>query len=177
MRPAQLQPGPNGRPHLATWEDLQAIPDDDNRYEILDGEVVMTPSPLVVHQDILRRLAKLVGNHIDDHDLGTYWFAPLGVRLGEHDIPEPDFLFVKKESLASRVHREAIHGPPELVVEILSEGTFRRDLLRKRRIYARYGVPEYWILDPDDRTVTVLTLEGASYRDSEPVEGLAAISS
>lgn len=177
MRQPQTQPRVARQPHLATWEDLQATPDDGNCYEVLDGELVMTPSPIVLHQTTARRIVKFVGGYIDDHGLGEYWFAPLGVRLGEHDIPEPDFLFVAKEHLAERVRREAIHGPPDLVVEILSESSFRRDLLKKRRIYARSGIPEYWIVDPEDRSVTVLSLDGDSYRDSDAVRGATVIPS
>ncbi len=156
---------------LATWSDLQRTPDDGNMYEVLDGELVMTPAPYLVHQDVSRQITKLVGRHIDDNDLGTYWYAPTAVRLSKHDVPEPDFLFVRKDRLGECRSREAIHGPPDLVVEILSESTFRKDLLRKRRIYERYGVLEYWIVDPAKETVTVLTLEELAYRDSKPVRG------
>jgi Uma2 family endonuclease len=146
------------------YDDLDAIAQErpGDRHEIIDGELVVTPSPAPKHQIITTNLILRLGQHIETHGLGTLLPAPTDIQLTPDNVLIPDLCFVAK-GRAHIVGPNAIDAPPDLVVEILSPGTRRRDLAVKRDLYARFGVQEYWIVDPDTRTVTVLALVGASY--------------
>ncbi len=128
---------------------------DDERYELLNGELVMTPAPLLYHQYVLGKLYAKMAAFVDERDLGDVYFAPTDVVLSDTDVVQPDLLFVSKR----RKHiltRENVQGAPDLVVEILSPATAERDRTLKLDLYARHGVHEYWIVDPDARTIMVL---------------------
>jgi Uma2 family endonuclease len=147
--------------YLVTYEDWLALP-DDHRYELIDGELFMSPSPNIGHQRVLRDLAFILVNHLRQSGRGELLFAPTGVRLDERSVLEPDLLVVLRDH-ASRVATQVIDGPPDLVVEILSPGTARRDLGIKREKYRSTAVPEYWIVDPINARVEVLVLENDDY--------------
>lgn len=142
---------PAGRIVL-TYEDYCSLPDDGLRYEILDGELEMSPSPLIDHQRISINLAVLLREHVQAEGLGEVLTAPVDVMLADTTIVVPDLVFVSRDR-AGLVTRRAVEGPPELLVEILSPGSARRDRHTKAALYARLGVPFYWILDPDARTL------------------------
>ncbi len=146
-----------------TYEDYRHIPDDE-RYELLDGELVMSPSPKEIHQRIDMDLGRLIGNFVAENHLGRVYSAPFDVVLSEVDVVQPDLLFVSSER-ANIITPDNVRGAPDLVVEILSPSTAERDRTRKRALYARYGVPEYWLVDPDARTVTVLRLDDGAFAE------------
>jgi Uma2 family endonuclease len=146
---------------LLTYEDFLALPDDGVRREIVDGEVLVTPSPNVRHQDLAGYIYVAFVNHIRTHGGGRVFIAPLDVRLSEHDIVEPDVLFVADDRTGI-IQRNYLLGTPTLAVEVVSNP--RTDRVRKRALYARVGVPTYWIVDPDADRVEVYTLEGKAYR-------------
>jgi Uma2 family endonuclease len=143
-----------------THADLLAMPDDGKRREIIDGELYVTPSPVNYHQKILFNLTLAFGKFLENHPLGELRFAPLDVILSEHDVLEPDLLFVLNEH--QDFLRDWVRGAPDLVVEILSPSTEARDRGIKLKAYARYGVGEYWIVDPNAQVIEVyrLTAEG-----------------
>jgi len=145
-----------------THADLLAMPDDGKRREIIDGELYVTPSPLNRHQLILFNLTMAFGKFLETHPLGQLRFAPLDVILSEHDVVEPDLLFVLNE------HREFlqdwVRGAPDLVVEILSPSTEVRDRGLKLKAYARYGVGEYWIVDPAAEAVEIYRLAAQGFQ-------------
>jgi Uma2 family endonuclease len=143
--------------HRLTYEDLLDTPEDRNRYEIVDGRMVVTPAPIPLHEQLTIRLTLHVGPFVVSQHLGQVFTAPVDVRLSPHDIVEPDFLFIRQHRLGI-VGPTLIDGAPDLVVEILSPSTRERDLNQKAALYAAAGVPEYWIVDPEARTVTVLVL-------------------
>ena len=145
-----------------TARDLWRMPDDDKRYEIIEGEVVVTPSPFVNHQQALANLNDILRRHVMRHDLGIVLFAPLGVVLEKISAVEPDLLFVSKARRAI-IKAEGIFGAPDLVVEILSPSTASRDRGRKRDLYARTGVAHYWYVDLRKGSLTALRLDGARY--------------
>ena len=144
-----------------SYEDLVLLPEDGQVHELLDGVLVVTPSPAPSHQRIVMRLARQLGDHCERTQSGEVFSAPLDVILGPHDVLEPDLLVVTDASL---VTARAIEGPPALVVEVLSPSTASRDCIAKARRYAAGKVPHYWIVDGDRRRVQCLRLEGASYR-------------
>jgi Uma2 family endonuclease len=143
-----------------TYEDYLDFPDDGKRYEIIDGEVYVTPAPLVRHQDIVLFVARKIADHLDRHGGGRVFVAPLDVVLSPTDVVEPDVLFVA-EADGHRITRPNLQGPPTLAVEVLSDP--RHDRVRKRRLYAGFGVPEYWIVDPEGERVEVYRLAGHEY--------------
>ena len=147
-------------------EDLFATPDDGNRYEVLDGALVMTPPPGTRHQDAVLELAVLVRQAARARGLRTF-VAPVAWRIGPGQVPEPDLLVVAPEAVTER----AVTAPPVLVVEVLSPSNRGRDLSEKRRIYAGGGAAWYWIVDPAVPSVTVLRLVDGAYVEHARVEG------
>ncbi len=143
------------------YNDYLLLP-EDKRYEILDGELFLIPAPFIRHQRISMRLEIALSLHVASRNLGEILHAPCDVILSNEDILQPDVLFVRKEH--SGIIGEAnITGAPDLVIEILSEGTRRKDMELKRKTYARFGVQEYWIVDPDAETVEILTWTESGY--------------
>ena len=140
------------QPRLLTYEDYAALPDDGRRYQVLDGELDVTPAPTTLHQKVSMRLSHLLFEHAEAGDLGLVLAAPVDVVLGRHVIVQPDLVYVSKPRL-SIVTPKFILGAPDLAIEILSPGTKRKDRRKKSRIYARESVPWYWIADPDERTI------------------------
>ena len=141
-----------------TYHDYKSIPETDpRRFELLDGELVMAPVPSVWHQNIAGNLYAYLRQVVRKHNLGRVFFAPIDVVLSETDVVQPDLLFVARGH-EDRIREEGIFGAPDLVVEILSPATESRDRGYKRTLYARHGVREYWIVDPQARRVEVYTL-------------------
>lgn len=141
-----------------TYDDFLLFPDDGNRHELIDGVHYVTPSPDVRHQAIVVRLVLAIGNHLQSHPhLGRVFVAPLDVVLSNHDIVEPDVLFVATEQAAILTEKN-VQGPPALVIEVLSPSTRKRDAQAKRRLFERSGVREYWLVDPELDTVQVLRM-------------------
>ena len=128
---------------------------DDERYELLDGELVMPPAPLLHHQYVQIKLSGKMDAFVEKHNLGVVYPSPADVVLSDTDIVQPDILFVSKER-SHILTRENVRGAPDLVVEILSPATAERDRTVKLDLYAQHGVKEYWIVDPDAKTITVL---------------------
>ena len=132
-----------------TYDDLQYFPDDGLRHEIIDGEHYMTAAPNLRHQDILGRLHLAIGVFLEAHpDLGRVFLAPCDVVFSFHDVVEPDLVFVAADQLDILTDKN-VQGTPALVVEILSPSTRKRDEQIKRRLYARFGVREYWVVDSE----------------------------
>ncbi len=142
-----------------TYADYLKTPDDE-RCELLNGELVMSPSPKEIHQYILGNLYLKLGAFVRERGLGKIYFAPFDVVLSDTDVVQPDLLFVSDDRIGI-VTPDNVQGAPDLVVEILSPATAERDRTVKLAMYARHGVQEYWMVDPDARTITVL-LRGES---------------
>jgi len=141
------------RPKL-TYEDFLGFPEDGKRHELIDGEHYMTPAPFIRHQAIVAALTHWMRAHVVDEGLGLVLPAPVDVVLSEHDVVEPDLVFISRER-RDRITEANIQGAPDLVVEVLSESTRRRDEITKRHLYERHGVREYWLIDPELETVKV----------------------
>jgi Uma2 family endonuclease len=146
-----------------TYHDYLLIPEDGKRYEILDGELYMTPAPVTRHQIIVGRLHYLLMSYLEAHPIGSVLVAPCDVVLSDTDVVQPDLLFVHKNGVA-RITEKNVQGPPDVVIEILSPGTAARDRELKRKRYEHFGVREYWLVDPDGTTMEILTLDGGQYR-------------
>lgn len=124
----------------------------DNNYEILNGTPNAIPVPGIKHQRISIKLTAILFQRLENRDLGTVMSAPCNVMLSPWDIVRPDVLFIRKNRKGI-IGERIILGPPDLVVEILSDDTWEQDMKAKRNIYADSGVQEYWIVDPEAETV------------------------
>lgn len=143
-----------------TRHEYGLIPDGAPRQELIEGDLVMAPSPSSFHQDILLNLALIIKGWLKAQPLGKVYVAPLDTYLSEINVFQPDLLFIRKENLGI-VEEHGIEGAPDLVVEILSKSRAKFDLGPKRSTYARCGVEELWIIDPDKRTLAVYRLADA----------------
>lgn len=145
-----------------TYKDYETFPDDGQRHELIDGEHVVTPAPELGHQQVLRRLFLAVNAALEAGPGGELIFAPMDVILSDHDVLQPDLLWVSPER--SALLQRWVHGAPDLAVEVLSPSSRHTDELRKRQRYELFGVTELWIVDPDVEAVRV-------YRREAGVEG------
>ena len=131
-----------------TYDDFVHFPDDGMRHELIDGEHYVTPSPNMKHQQLLGTLHGLIWSHLQTRPLGRVFLAPFDVVFSMFDVVEPDLLYLSEERAAKVLTADNVRGTPELVVEIASKSTRKRDETIKRRLYERAGVSEYWIVDP-----------------------------
>jgi Uma2 family endonuclease len=146
-----------------TYRDYKSLPESETkRYELLEGELVMVPSPTTYHQRISWNLERIIGDFMQKYDLGFIYDAPLDVVFSQEDVAQPDILFIFKER-SEIITEDNIRGAPDLIVEILSPATAERDRTYKRTLYARHGVKEYWIVDPDKQAIEVMTLGEAGF--------------
>lgn len=145
-----------------TYEDYCLIPEDGKRHEIIDGEEVVTPAPTTRHQRIVGRLYRLLADHAEGRVFGEVFVAPTDVILAADVIVQPDVLFVAADR-AAIVRERGIEGAPDLVVEVVSPGSRRLDEVRKRLLYDRFGVEEYWVVDPELHAVKVYRRTDAGF--------------
>ncbi len=149
-----------------TYQDYAALPDDGKRYEIHDGELSVMTAPTSDHQIVSARLLRALDRHVEARRLGLVLHAPLDVILSDTaadtTIVQPDIVYLDPERLPA-LHRRGVEGPPTLVIEILSPTTAATDRTRKRALYARYGVPNFWVVDPDVRVIEAYVLRGDEY--------------
>ncbi len=159
-----------------TYADFLLFPDDGRRHELLDGEHVVTASPVPKHQRICTRLLYLLEQHLETHPVGVLYGGPVDLLLSDVDVAAPDIVFVSNER-ALIVGEKNLQGAPDLVVEVLSPGTKRRDLGVKRDLYERSGVGEYWVVDPVAQTVAVYCRIGGRFREPRLYATTALIAS
>ena len=151
---------------VLTYDDYVALPADGKRYEILDGALFVTAAPSRNHQRVVLTLASSLDAHVRAHNLGEVDIAPFDVILSDPNVVQPDIIFVATDRLPSFSSR-GFEGAPTLAVEVLSPSTARVDRNTKLQIYARHGVPWYWIVDPESHAIDVYGLAGTSYRAPE----------
>ena len=144
-----------------TFQDYLETPDDE-RYELVDGDLMVAPSPNESHQIICLRLGSTLHTFVEQQELGQVFIAPYDVKLSDTDVVQPDLLFVSNERAEIRT-ADNIQGAPDLLVEIQSPSTAKRDWNDKRSLYAHHGVTEYWLINPDAHTVVVLLLNQGEY--------------
>jgi Uma2 family endonuclease len=145
-----------------TYEEYYKL-DDGQRYEIIDGDLLMAPSPDVWHQDWISNLHFLLRLYFAQHRAGRLFIVPFDVVLDAENTVQPDLIFVAAAN-AGIIESRAIFGAPDLVVELLSPSSIRRDRHVKKALYARFGVKEYWIGDPANKEMEILTLRDGRYQ-------------
>ena len=154
-------------PRFAIYEDLLRLP-DDVRAEVLAGQIVTAPAPLPKHSRAQRALGRFIGGPFDDDDgrggPGGWWiFVEVDIAFGLHDIVRPDLAGWRRERLVAPGELRPISIRPDWVCEVLSPSTAARDKVQKRKLYAEHGVPHYWIIDVDARTLEAFSLEGGRW--------------
>ncbi|MFY9618278.1 MAG: Uma2 family endonuclease [Pyrinomonadaceae bacterium] len=145
---------------LLTVADLDACPDDNNRYELIGGELFVSRAPGIPHQRVILNLEISLSTYLAEHPIGVL-VPGAGAIFSDYDAVIPDLVFVRNERWQQVVTGEKFTGAPDLVIEVLSPGAEnrRRDLLVKRQLYGKYGVTEYWIIDGETRAVEVYRLQ------------------
>ena len=137
-----------------TYEDYLTTPEDE-RYELLDGDLIMVAAPNLKHQRVLLELARRLAQFIDDRGLGELFIAPCDVYLSDTNVVQPDLLFVSREHEHLLSDGQKVRGAPDLVIEILSPSSVETDRGAKRDLYGAHGVAEYWLVDPIAETVSI----------------------
>jgi Uma2 family endonuclease len=149
-------------PRTMTWPELERLPEDGPRIELYDGEVWVMPSPMPRHQEAVWNVGQLLGEHAR-RTKARFLVAPLDIVFSTYNVAQPDVVYFLPER-AHLVQLDTVtRDRPDLTVEVLSPGTEENDRGRKLRMFARYGVPEYWILDPVEHTLEILSLRGDFY--------------
>jgi Uma2 family endonuclease len=151
---------PGVPPVKLTYDDFVLFPDDGLRHELIDGEHYVTPSPNTKHQSVSINLTVLIGSWLEQNPIGRLFHAPFDVVFSKFDVVEPDLLYLSNARTAEALTPLHVHGVPELVIEIGSPGTRKRDETIKRRLYERAGVSEYWVVDPEVDAIRDYRREG-----------------
>ncbi len=146
-----------------TYDDYARLPDNGMRYEVIRGDLYMTPAPIPKHQKAVANLYGYLWEYLKKQPIGEIFFAPIDVLLPDLASPvQPDLLFITQDRL-DIVKEKFIEGSPDLIVEVLSPGSHTLDRRTKFETYARAGVREYWLVDPDSRTIEIFVLRGQAY--------------
>jgi Uma2 family endonuclease len=164
----ELMPGhdgalPNPRGVKLTYDDFVLFPDDGLRHELIDGEHYVTPAPNSKHQKIVLKLGARILGWVEQHQTGEVFVAPFDVVVSEFDVVEPDVMFMSSARAAAILKSANVQGVPDLVVEVGSPTTRRRDETVKRALYERAGVSEYWVVDPELDLVRVYRRDGERF--------------
>jgi len=160
---------------ILTYKDYEALPADGRRYELHEGELSVTPAPSPKHQQVSRNLFLLLHHHVKSRGRGEVLYAPIDCILSDVTIVQPDIVYLENARLPA-ISARGIEGPPTLVVEILSPSTIQIDRSVKLQLYARHGVPYYWIVDPDAQSIEAYTLTGGAYQLMARLEGSQPVS-
>ena len=147
-----------------TYEDYLKTPDEE-RYELLNGALLKSPTPNTAHQSVQAELGWRMARFIREGGLGRLFFAPTDVVLSRTDVVQPDLLFISSARV-DIITPANIQGAPDLIVEIHSDSTAERDKSFKRQLYANFDVKEYWLVDPEPATVSVLLLHENAYAEA-----------
>jgi Uma2 family endonuclease len=151
---------PHTMPH--TLAEYLAAPEGVPYFQFINGNPALMPSPTLFHQTISMNLSFLFMLFVREHRLGSVFAAPLDVYFSEREYYQPDLIFISHEQ--AHIKQERVQGAPDLVVEILSPSNAADDLTHKRLVYEEFGVKEYWIVNPEDRSVTVLANMADGFR-------------
>ncbi|HHW43535.1 MAG TPA: Uma2 family endonuclease [Desulfotomaculum sp.] len=166
---------PIPRKEVYTYADYVLLP-EGAPYQLIGGKLVMTPAPTTFHQIISMRLETEFVNFVRKKDSGIVLYAPIDVYFEEKETYQPDIIFIARDRL-SIIEPARINGAPDLVVEILSPSTAYYDIKKKARTYARHGVKEYWIVDPEDHSIEIYVGQEGKFVLNQRVEGEGRVKS
>lgn len=146
---------------LWTYEEYLKL-GEDKRYEIIGGELLEMPAPSIIHQRVVKKLLRKLDEFVEAKGVGEVFVSPVDVVLSEILILQPDIVFISEEK-KDFLKEKSIICPPDLVVEVVSPSTFKRDVEDKRKLYAQHGIKEYWLVFPEEKVIEVLNLQGKEY--------------
>ena len=152
------------RRQLLTYDDYLTFPDSDGiRKEIIEGELFMSPAPAMKHQSISKKIFRILDDYITKNNLGEVWYAPCDVIFSNINVMQPDILFISNENykILTALY---IKGAPDLIIEILSPSTIENDRIYKKLVYEKFGVKEYWIVDPQEEIIEVWALKDTRFQ-------------
>ncbi|MBU0567748.1 Uma2 family endonuclease [bacterium] len=157
------------------YEDYLYFPEDDGKqYEIIEGRQYMAPSPITIHQRLSRRLARILEDYVCEHQSGEVFSAPFDVVFSDENIVQPDIIYIAREN-ESIITEKNIQGTPDLLIEILSDSSRRKDKIIKRSLYVDFGVREYWVVDPGLEMIeTYRKEEGYKKREYEAKDNMTS---
>ena len=159
-----------------TYDEMVAeLPETNLPTELWDGEIIMSPAPHPDHQRIVARFYKKLDHYVEERGLGEVLFSPVDVVLTPHRTVQPDVLFVSKARRG--IVQKQVNGIPDLAMEVISEGSWERDRIQKKALYEQFGLPEYWIVDPDSHSIELFVLASGSYQLHGKGSGADRISS
>ena len=158
-----------------TYDDLRRFPEDNLRRELIDGKLIVTAAPSTRHQAVSMRLSIRLGAYAEAHG-GRLFAAPTDVYFTETTVVEPDLLFVA-EADGGRIEERFVRSAPDIVIEISSPSTRHLEVVRKRTLYERFGVPEYWYVDLEADRIEVYRLDGDRYTAPEVLLRESALTS
>ena len=158
------------KPPRTMLEVYQSLP-EGTLIQLIENELILSPAPLEVHQAILTYLSADILFYVRKNSLGTIRVAPYDIYLDKKNVFQPDIVFISNENLHN-IKADGLHGAPDLVIEILSPSTAKYDLEDKKDVYERYGVKEYWIIDPSSKSVTGFTLKEKTFVSIEINKGI-----
>ena len=162
MTAALLPKPPKAKRHWTYEAMVEELPESNLPMELWDGEIVMSPTPTPSHQNVVLRLSFLLDEFTRESKAGKVFVSPLDVVLSEHRVMQPDILFIAKNNLG--IVQDRIRGVPNLAVEVVSPGSWKRDRVEKKALYEQVGIAEYWIVDPESRSIEVFALAKGLYR-------------
>ncbi|HKS27928.1 MAG TPA: Uma2 family endonuclease [Pyrinomonadaceae bacterium] len=151
----------------ASLDEFWALPESVLPTEYINGEIIMAPTPRVAHQAIVGNIYFILRSFVDERKAGRIYSSPLDVVLPTGDVVQPDLFFLTNEEAAIASQAKRVRGAPSFVVEVLSPGSVKHDAITKRNLYETNGVSEYWIVDPETRTISQLVLDAGHYALTE----------
>ncbi|MBY5959829.1 Uma2 family endonuclease [Membranicola marinus] len=158
------------QPPRTIREVFDALP-EGTLAQLIENQLVMSPSPTTIHQKILNKINVMIYNYLEEDPLGEVFIAPYDVYLDEQNVFQPDIVFIGSDNLLN-IKDNGFHGAPDLVIELLSPGTSKFDLNQKKDIYERHGVQEYWIVEPTTKEVQGFFLNDGVFELSQEETGL-----
>ena len=158
-------------PPRTLLEVYQSLP-EGTLAELVNNQLVIEPAPDFYHQDVVTEIARIIGNHVVENGLGKVIVSPVDVHFDNGNIFQPDIIFIAAERLASLVRKGRVYGAPDLVIEVLSPGTQKKDKRQKKPVYEKYGVKEFWLVDPETKEVVVYSLSGSVFVEALSQRGI-----
>ena len=162
-----------GKINWATFREMEIADDDLLIYELFDGEIMERSTPSLIHQAVCRELLTELDTFIEENKLGEIFSAPVDLNLDEHNAFQPDLAFISKERSFLIEDDDYIKGAPDLVVEIISPGTVKKDRVIKKNLCERFAIREYWLVDPLNKGIEIYIMQEDKYvlHDLQEISG------
>jgi Uma2 family endonuclease len=161
---------------LFTYREYALLPDDGRRHELMEGDFYVTPAPTTMHQTVSRRLQHSLMLQLEDKGVALVFNAPCDVILDDTNVVQPDLAIVRM-TRRELVSNRGIEGPPNVVVEILSPSSKGQDEFLKKSVYARFNVPEYWLVNPDLGFITIFRIMDGVYQEQTRLDRASTLTS